>query len=60
LVLSLLLLQKAQDGTRLPFVFIIVALTFVSNCANIVYNSTFICEEPVGPDAKDGKYKNWK
>jgi len=62
LILSLLLFQKAQDGTRLPFVFIIVALTFVSNCANIVFNSTFICEEPMGPDmnAKEDKYKYWK
>ena len=60
--LALLLLGKVIEGSRRVFVFLIIALTMVSNVGDIIFNSTFVCQPPGGPVYSFSGapiYKNW-
>ena len=60
--LASLLLGKAIEGSRRVFVFVIIALTLVSNVADIIFHSTFVCQPPGGPVYSFSGapiYKNW-
>ena len=60
--LASLLLGKAIEGSRRVFVFVIIALTLVSNVADIIFHSTFVCQPPGGPvllNTNTHKYLFW-
>ena len=60
--LALLLLGKVIEGSRRVFVFLIIALTMVSNVGDIIFKSTFVCQPPGGPVYSFSgapMYRNW-
>jgi len=62
LIVGIMLIQKALNGTRYPFVFVIASLILVTNFSELLFNSVFICEEPGGPKYKATDktiYPNW-
>ena len=64
IIIAVLLVGKAIEGTRFSFVFLIATLTIVNNTAWLVYDSTFICQGYRGPlynntDEHTYEYFNW-
>ena len=52
LCLSIILLGKALEGTRIPFVFAITILTILSNIGEVLWDSTYQCDRDIATGSK--------
>ena len=52
LCLSIILLGKALEGTRIPFVFAITILTILSNIGEVLWDSTYQCDLDIAYGSK--------
>ena len=50
LFLAILVLGKAIGGSKFTFVYLLAGLSLIDSIANLVFDSTFICFYPQGPD----------